>query len=87
MGIHIGDMTERPQTQRHNDIFLMDAFVTNGYHNNKELFTLSWCRIYLQLLQLSDIANAEDVSHVHSQIWECEGGQRGPVLWLQLGME
>jgi hypothetical protein len=39
MGIMIQDTTERPTTQRLNDIFLMDAFVASGYRN-KALFTL-----------------------------------------------
>ena len=70
MGITIRDTTTRTQTQRVEDIFLMDAFVAAGYQH-KALFALNWCRTYLHLLCLSDATNTAG-SHIHPRIWECE---------------
>jgi hypothetical protein len=70
MGLKIADTAPRLSLQQEDDIMVMDAFVARGFRK-KELFALNWCCTYLQVLRLSDLADAEGTSLYHSA-WECE---------------
>ena len=50
----IDRVTFFPLQARAGDVFLMEAFSAQGYSNNQMLI-LNRCRLYLQVLQLSDI--------------------------------
>jgi len=52
------DATGVSPLQRVHDCYLMDAIIQSGRFNSKEICSLNYCRMYLQVLSLSDITMA-----------------------------
>jgi hypothetical protein len=47
---------------RRNDLFLMDVFVRSNLYSDKEIKTLNYVRLYLQVATLSDVGSARGES-------------------------
>ena len=53
------DETFVPPLQRERDFYLMDDLLSSGDFNDKQLFAVNYCRVYLQVVTLSDMAMAD----------------------------
>ena len=56
--LQIADLTIQP-LQRQNDFFIMDAAVHCSFLSSSDVKRVNYCRLYLQLLTLSDMTNAQ----------------------------
>ena len=63
-----------PQPLRHNDVLLMEHFVTQGFSTN-QLRILNYCRLYLRVTRLSEITDSPGKT-IQRQMWE--GNRRHP---------
>ena len=52
------DHTYVPDLQRVNDTFIMDHVLLNGSFSDRDICRINYCRLYLQVLTISDITNA-----------------------------
>jgi hypothetical protein len=48
-----------PKENRKSDLAIMDRLIASGRFSGKELQQINYCRIYMQVLFMSDIANAK----------------------------
>ena len=51
-----------PPLQRENDTYLMDAVLDSGKFKDAQITAINYCRLYLQVVTLSDISTADGTS-------------------------
>jgi hypothetical protein len=51
-----------PSIQRENDVYLMDLVLASNHFTSKEICTINYCRMFLQIVTISDLCLADGVS-------------------------
>ena len=60
-----------PQKARENDAFIMDAIIASTWFKASEVKALNWCRLYLQAVFISDLANVQG-THINGFMYKGE---------------
>ena len=81
LGIHLAYQGPDLTTLREEDQFLIQGFVDAGFQGD-DLRWLNWCRIYLNVCTLADIASA-DGTEITREAWMGHRlrGRRSPYSW------
>ena len=70
--------TKFPLPSRDNDLFMMEAFESQGY---KKKYILNKCRLYLQVLTVSDIMNGNGTGFTRGFFCERDHQPRNQYKW------
>ena len=80
------DETYVPETQRENDSYIMDHVLRAGL-GDAEIERINYCRLYLQVVTVSDIATADGTRIENSMFWGERDHARLKTKWVKINQE